>query len=961
MTFSSETPGYYSGNYKSSGLARGLFTQASSVHVPDGYSPVLENVFVNDRGNIRTRYGTQELLTGLSTTTQVYSFKSISNVTYLLLKDDLDLRVYRANEVEDKVVELILVENFTNVWSQEAINAVADFTLISEESQRVIICTGTNTPVQVQVTERQRVANNVTELQLLDPPLFDSVPLLAKVFLDGQLLTVATDYSIASNTITFTSAVTGTVDIVYFGWQWWTEAVHTYGFFTSRTMSRFNTGPSDKSIETPAELIFGIKALPNNSNKIPINIYENSLAASRYSYSITPTSVNQFAYSGGSYRSSGSTDKVLPGVTHVTFGATTGVDTDIVEINFLRALDISLFDGSYGLNKNEFRVFVEDTESLWIHLPVAGEFGTNYRAATFAQFDSQTVSSTGTEKLDYVLFDGNTSVGLPSNSEARVVRTAKKVRATGVDFIGSGAINGSTGLPFGTLSRARWWPAYGLSEHCNFVAGSFPKFAEIHENRLVLAGFSLKPSTVILSAVLDTTSPDDYYSDFQIRSQEGLPVNAVVIDINTTDSSGITGIKSTAGVLFIFTANGVYLVSGGETGITPTSKFVTQIAGVGAVNTKCIVNINDTIIFLSKNGLYALTQSFDAAGGWRVFAASPSINDKLKNKLNESYAWIQILPNEDTVYLAVVEGVATSANSLYVWKRGLGEAADGWTHFSDYEGFWSTSDGCFADLPSNYLFTVKGSRLVSYPYKYALDETSDLTVNILQINQKRYIQHTPFNTIPDLGIIDIGANDGGIIQKLNNNQVYIDVDVAYIYPKSINMKALVVYDENGKLDLSYSLNIETGVVTPALPSNTVSGLAYKCFALTPTMFASSTSPSSFLPSVKTMRQSIFVFHTDGEYDSFGVLVKKVDTDPTQVTQANQSPDTDYDNDVAFDVDLTDLRRELSRPLWKKVVHVGGIEDFYQFIVASDCYHQWELIGYQVITSQSSSRPGTGRY
>jgi hypothetical protein len=953
MVDANRAPGYFTSIYKA-GFAGGLYTQASPLSVPEGYSPAMENVFLNRRNNIRTRFGTQELLASIPENSYLYVIRTKFNVTLLITKEGLDLNVYRITEVTDKELNCELLESFTNVWSEEAELSVPDFILLSGAQPFVIITTGTNTPVQVRIAERQIVNRTPSAVLTLQNEVeFSSAVSSDIIVIRNGVILPTSDYTFSGNQIILGAALTGVFDILYIGWYWFTEAAASYGFQLAQTVSRFNTGPSDLSLAIPLDLLVGIRPVPLTEGALALYPYKNGLRAGSLNYLNPPVAENDFTYSGGSFRTTENSEKILPGISHVTFGAVNADETDISELTFVRGVNLNFFNGSDRLPATSFNVFVDDELSTFSLGAAAGDYGDAYNV-----FDAGFVEVVSdTDLASYVMFQATANVGLTYGSVIRTLRRSAAPTSSNVSIIGSAANNNSNTLPYAVCTRGNPWPLYGIQEHADFRNGSFPSTVELHENRLVFSGFPGNSDRVVFSAVLDTTIVDDFYSDFQISEQEGLDVNAVVLDINTTDASGITAIKSASGTFFVFTMNAVYLVSGGERGITPSNKFVTQIAGVGAVNSRCVIVINNSVLFLSRSGIYGLAQSFDAAGGWRVQPISEPVNDRMQNPANSEVAWMTFLPNEDTLYVCVAEEGTEEANDLYLWKQDI----NSWSKFTDYTGFWRSSSGKFADLTQNYLLMAKQGRLISYPYKYPIDHITaapnPLTFSDYSI---REVQTLPFKTIPDVGVPDVGIVGLITVTKLNSTQVFIDSDdptSSYIYPSTVGSDLVVVYNQDGRKS-TVTYDVETGLVGEVDETDSI-GYIYKCFAATPNLFVASDKPPSYLPSNKTVHTCYFVFHTNGEYRQFGVNLKKVDVDPTQVTPLNKFPSVDFDT-VAFDAVVLDAARQLVRPFWKIAMHPGGIEDFYQMIVLSDSVTEWELVSLQTTVSQSSVRPGVGR-
>jgi hypothetical protein len=256
--------------------------------------------------------------------------------------------------------------------------------------------------------------------------------------------------------------------------------------------------------------------------------------------------------------------------------------------------------------------------------------------------------------------------------------------------------------------------------------------------------------------------------------------------------------------------------------------------------------------------------------------------------------------------------------------------------------------------------------MVSYPYYLPIDQfTGTLAVSTLTSFAVREVQTLPYRTVPDVGVKDVGTV--GLIEavKLNATQVFVDSDDpagSYLYPTTIDTEVplQVVYRNTGTRRGDVTFDVETGALSVTPDATDRKGYIYKCYAVTPTLFAASDKPGSYLPSTKSVHTAYFVFHTDGEYPFFGVQLKKVDTDVTQVTPVSTYPPVDGSTTAAFDASIMDAARQLIRPLWKIAVNAGGIDDFFQFIIMSDSVRVWELIAIQTTVSQSSTRPGVGK-
>jgi len=76
--------------------------------------------------------------------------------------------------------------------------------------------------------------------------------------------------------------------------------------------------------------------------------------------------------------------------------------------------------------------------------------------------------------------------------------------------------------------------------------------------------------------------------------------------IEIPDAGEITALQNIGRGMMVFATNGVWLISNIDRGFTASSYTVTQITNIGCVNNKSIVIVEDTILYWSGSGIYAL-------------------------------------------------------------------------------------------------------------------------------------------------------------------------------------------------------------------------------------------------------------------------------------------------------------------------------------------------------------------
>lgn len=115
--------------------------------------------------------------------------------------------------------------------------------------------------------------------------------------------------------------------------------------------------------------------------------------------------------------------------------------------------------------------------------------------------------------------------------------------------------------------------------------GSYtPRYLEIYQNRLFMAGFSSTPSTVWFS---DTGEPEGVEADWNF-------------EVRTNDADYVTAMKAYSTRLYIFKTKSFFIL----TGDNPDNFFLQQVSGLyGCINQKCAVVYNDLMLFLDRKGV----------------------------------------------------------------------------------------------------------------------------------------------------------------------------------------------------------------------------------------------------------------------------------------------------------------------------------------------------------------------
>ena len=114
--------------------------------------------------------------------------------------------------------------------------------------------------------------------------------------------------------------------------------------------------------------------------------------------------------------------------------------------------------------------------------------------------------------------------------------------------------------------------------------GYYPRYLEIYQNRMFLAGFSSTPSTVWFS---ETGDPEGYQADSNF-------------EVRTNDGDQVTAIRAYSTKLYIMKLNSFHALYGDN----PANFFVQDISyEYGCMNNNCAIVYDDIFIFLDRKGV----------------------------------------------------------------------------------------------------------------------------------------------------------------------------------------------------------------------------------------------------------------------------------------------------------------------------------------------------------------------
>lgn len=728
-------------------LSGGLNVTSGSLQIPQGDSPSLKNVWVNDAGNWQTRNGTQHLAELTDSSTVGFcgmSYKTKAGYDLAVIKDKTSLKIYELKATEQDIVDsFTLLMTKANVWPNIAANIRFDYVVTNEPNSRIVFTTGISTPVQLQFVETSQTLTSgaqINDFTIDNTSLEFATTATILVWVNGVVTPItSTVYSGGTLTVTFTTplaAGTYFVDFAFITWQWWAEAALFEGRYLYQPQTRFSADINDLSIAIPTDLLRTFDALGKGEfNLIP---YDGSAHNDYYTFKsdYIPTLVSEFSFSQGITYDPADSKAIVPGISHITFGVLPSGPAE--EVHFIKAEPL-LFNGGTGIDGDNLLVLVDEVVATQNTNGAAasGTWGDTFylrnKTSPIANFYGQTsVETTTNTKAGYITFDATTTIGLPFSALVKLINKNDN------GFAGSAA---TTDYTSDTVYReGGLYPAYGLYEWADYALGSFPRTIELFQGRLVFGGFPNKPLQVVFSNTFDSSVPGVFFNNFSVATENLESTDAVSVFLSSVENdAAITSIISFSNSLFAFTRNKTIRLFGGNSGVTPTNITSSVVASVGALNFACAVLVDNSVIYLSSNGLYQLAPSIQV-GDFTVRPASAKVTSLLKNVNNANVAWIAHNRNENDLYVAVTDDDSSLvANRFYH----LSLFREAWSEFSMFYGKWNTSFGFTVNANQTFLLfsTPRESNsigtafdVIAFPYFYPMDVVKTSTAELSSVD-----------------------------------------------------------------------------------------------------------------------------------------------------------------------------------------------------------------------------------
>lgn len=733
----------------------GLNSMSSVLNIPESDSPDLLNVQIEENGDIGKRLGSRLLQTESVTNAEgliCLSFSLRSGKDLVISKQNKDVKVFEFfnNAFRDVMTK-------SNVWSDAAASVKPDFVTTSEVEPRIIFVSGTNVPVQLTFLEHIETWAGGSDTFTFDDVRFEfAATASCGVWLDDTFYSTATvSFSTPTVTVTFPSSIAAgsyIFSLVYISWQWWAEAIKLTGDQIYALTSKFHVTADDQSIIIPTDLLKDIDEV--SYADYPILVHTSSDYGDTYTYKTNrkPSLETEFSFSTGGRYISADGDEILPGISHITFGAIKGGSPDSDPVHYIRGYRLK-FNGETGEAADNLLVFVDDTQYTFNSTGAASGTQTSsptYQLRANGTFRGTPISNSATV-ADWITFDSTSTIGVASTAFIEIISTKPQSNNT---YVGTGATANYNRL---TPRDGALVPAYGLGIFSNYDTGSFPRSCTIFQGRLVFAGFPNQPMTVLISNTFDSVRAGVFFNNYQIALEDNTASDPIDVLLTATIIDDLLlACEEFQNQLFVWSSISMFRLHGGTVGaVTPTNLLINSVSGTGVLNSQAVAKIDKTILFLSSSGVFDITATLEA-GDFTAGERSIKIRNLVSGPLvpnNQSVAWMTYDPANYRVYLAVSDDVQSLvATKLFVYDV-LRQA---WTPWSNQSGvLFSLSGTVIRISTNNVVLLIAQTPFTNYPTSvanveylvfdsfYPIDRMQELTNQATyDVGEVRQVIHT---------------------------------------------------------------------------------------------------------------------------------------------------------------------------------------------------------------------------
>ena len=699
----------------------GLNSMSSVLNIPESDSPDLLNVIIEENGDIGKRLGSTLLQSQAVTNAQglvMVSFSLRSGKDLIVSKENKDIKIY---EYYQETFRTVMTKS--NVWTDAGAVVKTDYVTTSEINPRIIFVNGINVPVQLTFVEVSGVwAGGADNFTFTDERFEHATNATVGVWLDDTFYSTATvGYSSGTVTITFPSSIDAgsyIYNVIFVTWQWWAEAIKLKGDQIYDLTSKFHVTADDQSVAIETKLLSDIEEL--SYGDYPILVFTSSDFGDTYTYDTarTPNVETEYAFSTGGRYISADGDEILPGISHITFGAIKGGTPDSDPVHFIRGYRLR-FNGDAGEAGNNLIVSVDDT--VYTQNTAGTASGTQTSSPTYYLRQTSTfrtaIVNAGATVGEWITFDSTATIGIASTAFVEIISTKPSSNNT---YVGTGA---NATYDRSAPREGDLVPAYGLGVFANYDSGSFPRSVTLFQGRLIFAGFPNQPMTVLMSNVFDSVRKGVFFNNYQIALEENTAADPLDVLLSSTLDDLLLACEEFQNQLFAWSKDSMFRLHGGSTGVvTPTNLLVNSVAGTGVANAQSVVKIDKTVLFLSNSGLFDITATLEA-GDFTAGERSIKIRNLVSGPdvpFNESVSWLAYDPSNYRVYMAVSDSTQSlAAANLFVYDV-LRQA---WTKWANQSGILFSLSGAVIRVSSNeVLLLIAQTPFASFPTSLATVE-----------------------------------------------------------------------------------------------------------------------------------------------------------------------------------------------------------------------------------------------
>jgi hypothetical protein len=230
-------------------------------------------------------------------------------------------------------------------------------------------------------------------------------------------------------------------------------------------------------------------------------------------------------------------------------------------------------------------------------------------------------------------------------------------------------------LPIGLTLGASFGFRYTQVDALNQI---YPRYLEVYQNRLFLAGFSTMPSIVMFS---DLSEPEGYAPDFNF-------------EVRTNDGDYITAIRSYSTRLYIFKRKSFHALNGDS----PNNFFLQEVSDqYGCLNNRCAVVFDDLLVFLDQKGVILWNGSSLEVISKKIQPTIDSIN--YSAALDVACMAHDKLRNQILIAVPVNGSSANNLTMVYDYMAGAWTFYDGFTpsFFAAIQGRNNTKNVFYGD------------------------------------------------------------------------------------------------------------------------------------------------------------------------------------------------------------------------------------------------------------------------